>query len=78
VHTARLLPAPRSAQHEGEKGSLTFNGDTTILTRPQAGREEEEDIAKQHSRALGGDAQIVRPSTAVRSIQVIRHSTAKM
>ena len=54
-------PFSRSGQNEGEEGSLTFNADTTILTRPQAGREE--DIVEEHGRAPGQDAQIVRPST---------------
>jgi hypothetical protein len=40
----------------GEEGSLTFNGDTTILARP--GRPGG-DIVQQH----GWDTQIVRPST---------------
>jgi len=54
-------PSSRSAQKRGEEGSLTFNKDTTILTRPQAGREG--DIVEEHGRAPGRDAQIVRPST---------------
>ena len=46
----------------GEKGSLTFNQDRTILAAP--GRPGS-DIAKEHDRAPGQDAQIVRPSTLV-------------
>ena len=55
-------PFSRSAQTKARRGSLTFNEDTTILTRPQASREE--DIVKEHGQAPGRDAQIVRPSTA--------------
>ena len=54
-------PFSRSAPTRGEEGSLTFNGDTTILTRPQAGRKG--DIVEEHGRAPSRDAQIVRPST---------------
>ena len=55
-------PFSRSGQNEGEEGSLTFNGDTTILTGHQAGRKG--DIVEEHGRAPSRDAQIVRPSTA--------------
>ena len=46
----------------GEEGSLTFNGDTTILTRPQQAGSH---IVKEHSQGPARDAQIVRPSTTV-------------
>ena len=46
-----------------EEGFLTFNGDTTILTHQAA-------TSPEHGRVTGQDAQIVRPSTAARTVPV--------
>ena len=59
--TPPRIPSRGRRNTKARRGSLTFNGDTTILTRPQAGRKG--DIAEEHGRAPSRDAQIVRPST---------------
>src|ERR1019366_4506152 len=60
-HTHRPIAG---AAIRGEEGSLTSERDGKILARQ---RQADSNIAKEHSREPGQDAQRIRPSTALSS-----------